>query len=69
MSVAGACQNMARPRLRSESAGVNETHQNPCVAASHHETDALSFVARLSTDVARASSAMKTLLGFAAARE
>ena len=60
---------MARPRPRSESAGANETPQNPYVAASHHEADTLSFVARLSTDVARASSAMKTLLGFAAARE
>ena len=62
-------RDMTQPRAHSELAGANEVSENPSVAASHHETVTLSFVARLSTDVERASSAMKTLLGFAAARE
>lgn len=55
--------------LLGEPADLDEMPQSAHVAASHYGTDTLASVARLRTDVARASSAMKTLLGLASARK
>lgn len=62
-------RDTTQSQLLSEPADLKEMSLGPHVAASHYGTDTLASVARLRTDVARASSAMKALLGLASARK